>query len=268
MVRHTQRIQKVLEDADVKVASVLSDVLGASGRRILRAMIQGEHRPEQLADLALGTARKHMAELKVALEGHVRDHHRFLLALHLDQVEAIEAALNKIEAQMEEHFKPQAEQVRLLQTIPGIATLSAQAILSEIGPDMSRFPTVGHLISWAGFCPKLHESAGKRKSTKLKKGAPWLKTMLVQCAWPAIRVKNSYLRARFFRLKARRGPKKAIMAIAADMLRATYFILSRGVPYHDLGADYYDRLDTNKARSSLVRRLKNLGYEVQLTPVA
>ena len=231
-------------------------------------MIQGEHRPARLAELAVGVARKHKAELEESLEGHVKAHHRFLLGLHLDQVEAIEASLQKVEAQMEEHFKPQAEQVRLLRTIPGIETLSARAILSEIGSDMSRFPTVGHLVSWAGFCPKLHESAGKRKPTKVKKGAPWLKTMLVQCAWSAIKVRNSYLRARFFRLKARRGPKKAIMGIAADMLRAIYFILSRGVPYHDLGADYYDRLDTNKARSSLVRRLRHLGNDVQLTPVA
>ena len=169
---------------------------------------------------------------------------------------------------MEEHFKPQETQVELLRSIPGLGTLSARAILSEIGPDMSRFPTVGHLISWAGFCPKLHESNGKRKQTKVKKGAPWLKTMLVQCAWPAMRVKDSYLRARFYRLKARKGPKKAIMAIAGDMLRAAYFILTRGVPYQELGGDYYDRLDTDKARSTLVRRLKNLGYDVQLTPVA
>ena len=133
---------------------------------------------------------------------------------------------------------------------------------------MSRFPTVGHLVSWAGLCPQMHESAGKRKSTRIRKGAPWLKAMLVQCAWPAVSVKNSYLRARFLRLKARRGAKKAIVAIAADILRAAYFILQRGEPYRDLGGAFFDRLDTTKATSRLVRKLQALGYDVHITPAA
>ncbi|HLO67744.1 MAG TPA: IS110 family transposase [Holophaga sp.] len=266
--RHVQRIQKVLEDADIKLTGVLADVLGGSGRRILKSLVEGERSPEKLADLALRKARKKIPELIEALGGHIRSHHRFLIGLHLGQLEAVEAAIKDLESRMEEHLKPHAEQVRLLCTIPGIGLTGARAILAEIGSDMSRFPTVGHLISWAGFCPQMHESAGKRKTTRIRKGAPWLKEMLVQCAWSAVRVKDSYLKARFHRLKARRGPKKAIVAIGADMLRATYFILKRGTEYQDLGGDYYDRLDTNKARSNLVRRLKALGYEVELTPVA
>ncbi|BDU75480.1 IS110 family RNA-guided transposase [Mesoterricola sediminis] len=268
VARHALRIQKVLEDADIKLSGVLTDVLGASGKRILKAIVGGEQSPEILANLALRTARKKIPELQEALGGHIRSHHRFPIGIHLAQIEAIEGSIAQVEGRLEEHLKPQAEQVRLLCTIPGIGLIAARTILAEIGSDMTRFPTVGHLVSWAGFCPQMHESAGKRKSTRIRKGAPWLKEMLVQCAWPAIKVKDSYLRARFNRLKARRGSKKAIVAIAADMLRAAYFILKREVPYTDLGGDYYDRLDSNKARANLVRRLKALGYEVQLTPVA
>lgn len=266
--RHTQRIQKALEDADLKVASVLTDILGMTGRAILRALIQGERDPQRLASLALGKAKRKRQELAEALDGHFRDHHAFLIDLHLRQVEMLEASLAQIEARIQVLLEPMAEQVRLLCTIPGIGLRAAIVVLAEIGLDMSRFPTVGHLVSWAGLCPEMHESAGKRRSTRIRKGDPWLKAMLVQCAWPAVSVKDSYLRARFLRLKARRGVKKAIVAIAADLLRAAYFILTRRTPYHDLGAAFFDRLDTTKATANLVRRLRALGYDVHITPAA
>ena len=270
--RHTQRIQKTLEDADLKLASVLTDILGQSGRAMLRAMVQGERDPQKLAALALGKAKRKEAELAEALDGHFREHHAFLVGLHLQQVEALEASLVQIESRIEVLLSPLAEQVRLLCTIPGIgptsAPTSAQVILAEIGPDMRRFPSVGHLVSWAGLCPEMHESAGKHRSTRVRKGDPWLKAMLVQCAWPAIAVKNSYLRARFLRLKTRRGVKKAIVATASELLRTAHVILTRGVPCQELGAGFFDRLDTIKATANLVRRLRALGYDVLITPAA
>lgn len=266
--RHTQRIQKALEDADLKLTSVLTDILGQSGRAMLRAMVQGERDPQKLASLALGKAKRKRAELAEALDGHFREHHAFLVGLHLQQIEALEASLVQIESRIEVLLSPLAEQVRLLCTIPGIGPTSAQVILAEIGPDMRRFPSVGHLVSWAGLCPEMHESAGKRRSTRVRKGDPWLKAMLVQCAWPAIAVKDSYLRARFLRLKTRRGVKKAIVATASELLRTAYVILTRGVPYQELGAGFFDRLDTTKATANLVRRLRALGYDVLITPAA
>lgn len=266
--RHTQRIQKTLEDADLKLTGVLSDILGKSGRAMLRALIQGERDANRLAGLAMGKAKRKQPELVEALRGNFRAHHAFMVDLHLKQIEALELSLGELETRIDAHLDPLREQVRLLCTIPGIGPTSAPVLLAEVGFDMTRFPTVGHLVSWAGLCPEMHESAGKRKSTRIRKGAPWLKAMLVQCAWPAISVKNSYLRARFLRLKARRGAKKAIVAIAADLLRAAYFILQRGEPYHDLGGAFFDRLDTTKATSRLVRKLQALGYDVHITPAA
>jgi transposase len=266
--RHIQRIQKVLEDADIKLADVLSDVTGTSGVAMLKALVAGERDPERLADMAVGVAKNSRAELVLALEGHFREHHGFLLDLHLKQLEAIWDAMTTLEARLGEALEPLREEVNLLKTIPGVGSTGAPVLLAEIGPDMSRFPTVGHLVSWGGFCPRLDESNKKKRNTRTKKGDSWLKTMLVQCAWSAIKPKGSYLHARFQRLKARRGPKKAIMAIAADLLRATYFILKRRVPYKDLGGDFYDRLNTTKATATLVKRLKALGHNVTLSPAS
>jgi transposase len=158
--------------------------------------------------------------------------------------------------------------IELLHTIPGVSTVAAPAILSEIGPDMSRFPTAGHLVAWAGLCPGQNESAGRRKPVRLRKGAPWLKTMLVQCAWAAKRKKDSYYKAQFFRLQARRGPQKAICAVAASILTAIYHILKNGTEHHDLGAGYFDRRPIEVKASRLVNRLKKLGFAVQLQPTA
>jgi len=263
-VRHTQRIQKTLEDANVKLASVVSNILGQSGRAMLDALVAGETDPEKLADLANSRLRASRTQLVEALRGHVRDSHRFLLRLHLGQVDALDRAIAEVEKEVGEALGPFRERAEILTTIPGIGTTVARAIVSEIGTDMSRFPTSGHLISWAGLCPRNDESAGRRRSTRVRNGAPWLKTMLVQSAWAAVRSRTGYLRVQFMRLKSRRGPKKAILAVAASMLTSIYCMLRDGVAYRDLGDDYFDRIDKQKAARRLVRRLTDLGFEVEL----
>ncbi len=266
--QHSSRIQKVLEDANLKLGSVLSNVLGKSGRAILQALIAGERNPEKLADLAEGTARKKRAELVEALHGRIREHHRGLLKVHLELVAALEQALADIDSTVGKTLAPIRNSARLLTTLPGVSDLTAQVIVAEIGVDMSRFPTAAHLISWTGLCPRSDESAGKRRSTRVRKGAPWLKTALVTAAWAAVRVKDSYLQSQFHRLRSRRGAKKAILAVAASMLTAAYHMLKNGIPYRDLGADHFSSRDRSKAILRLVRRLKDLGCEVQVTPQA
>lgn len=265
--QHVQRLEKVLQDANVKMSSAVSDIMGQSGRAIIDAIIAGETDPDRLVALTR-RLRASPATLREALRGHVTDHHRFLLRLHLEQVRHIEAAIATIDAEVGEGLGPFEPKVELLKTIPGISDLMAQVIVSEIGTDMTRFPTPGHLLSWAGMCPKNDESAGKRRSTRLRKGAPWLKTQLVQAAWCAHRAKASYLRAQFLRLRARRGPKKAIVAVAASMLTSIWHMLSRHVAYHELGADYFDRLEGGKLLKRLVRKIENLGYAVDLKRAA
>lgn len=266
--QHSSRIQKILEDANLKLGSVLSNVLGKSGRAILQALIAGETNPERLADLAEGTARKKRAELIEALHGRIREHHRGLLKVHLELVAALEQALADIDATVGKTLAPIRDSARLLTTLPGVSDLTAQVMVAEIGVDMSRFPTAAHLISWTGLCPRSDESAGKRRSTRVRKGAPWLKTALVTAAWAAVRVKDSYLQAQFHRLRSRRGAKKAILAVAASMLTAAYHMLKNGIPYRDLGADHFSSRDRSKAILRLVRRLNDLGCDVQLTPQA
>jgi transposase len=267
--RHTQRLQKTLEDANVKLTSILTDVLGLTGRTILRALIGGTTDPVALAALRRGNRLKATEEQFVqALTGKIRDHHRFLLKLHLDQVESIEASVALVERRIGELVEPFRATIELLTTIPGISDTAARAIVAEIGLDMSRFPSAPQLVSWAGLCPRSDESAGKRRSTKLRKGDKWLKTLLVQAAWAATRKKNSYLRALFLRLKARRGPSKAIVAVAASILTSAYFILQRGEPWKDAGINYFDTRDRTKLANRLVKRLENLGLRVQLTEAA
>jgi transposase len=264
---HIQRIQKTLEDANIKLDSVISDVVGESGRRMLEALIGGETEPQALAALASRRIKASPAELEAALRGRVTAHHRFMLRLHLDHVEALDTAIARIDKEVDGNVEPFRQAIQLLSTIPGISTLSAEVMVAEIGVDMARFPSDGHLISWAGLCPRHDESAGKRRSTKLRKGAPWLKTTLVQCAWAAVRVRGSYLRAQFERLRSRRGAKKAICAVAASILTAAYHMLKDGTLYQDLGANYFDNRAKNGHIVRLVNRLKNLGYTVQLTPL-
>ena len=262
--QHTLRIQKVLEDANIKVASVLSDILGSSGRAMLAAIINGEEDPVRLAGLAQRTAKRKNAELIEALRGRVTPHHRMMLKLHLGLIGAVEAALREVDTAVGKSMASISKAAELLKTIPGVSDIVAHVIVAEIGADMSRFPTSAHLISWAGLCPRNDESAGKRRSTRVRKSGTWLKTTLVTAAWAAVRKKNSYLQAQFLRLKSRRGPKKAILAVAASMLTSTYFMLRDVVQYQDLGSQHFERRGEFKTVTRLVQRLKNLGWEVQL----
>jgi transposase len=265
--RHIQRIHKTLEDANLKIESELSDMLGQSGRAMLEAIIAGESDPVRLAALAHRGVKSSQAKLQEALRGRVTPQHRFLLKLHLKQIDNLDEAIAAIDSQIEANLAPFRIAVDLVSTAPGIASLSARAIVSEIGTDMNRFPTDGHLLSWAGLCPRNDESAGKRRSTRLRKGAPWLKTMLIQCAWAAKRKKGSYLQAQFLRLRSRRGPQKAICAVAASLLTSIYHMLKNGTPYEDLGADHFVRRSKTTHAQRLVKRLEHLGYAVDLKPL-
>ena len=264
IARHTLRIQKTLEDANLKLTHVVSDTLGTSGRAVLKALVAGETDPERLADLTRGRLKATRAQLVEALHGRVTAHHRFLLALHLTQIEGLEAAIDRLEQHVGNAMTPFRAAVSLLTTMPGVSDTAARVLLAEIGDDMTRFPTAGHLVSWAGLCPRLDVSAGKRHSTRIRHATPWLKTMLIQAAWAATRKKDSYLRAQFLRLKSRRGPKKAVVAVAASMLTAAYFMLRDGVEYRDLGGRHFTERATRETTTRLIRRLRDLGVEVEI----
>jgi transposase len=260
--QHSLRIQKVLEDANLKLGSVLSDVLGKSGRAMLDAIVAGQSDPALLAALAQGTARNKSAELREALRGRITEHHRTMLRLHLQVIDALQRTLAELDAAVGKALAPIRQRARLLTTMPGVSDLTASVVVAEIGVDMSRFPTAGHLISWAGLCPRNDESAGKRRSTRVRKSGTWIKTTLVTAAWAAVRVKTSYLRAQFLRIKARRGAKKAILAVAASMLTAAYHMLRDGTEYNDLGSEHFDRQDRSKTIRRLLKRLQDLGCDV------
>ena len=265
---HVHRVQKTLEEANIKIESVLSDVMGRSGRAIIQALIDGETDPAKLAALAHWKVRASAATLREALRGRIKRHHRFLLQLHMQQIDALDAAVAELDREVDTGLACFRDAVERLSTIPGISQLSAQVIVSEIGTDMSRFATDAHLRSWAGLCPRNDQSAGKRRSTRLRKGAPWLKAMLVQCAWAATRSKGTYLHAQYLRLRSRRGPKKAICAVAASILTAAYHMLKDGTFYADLGAAHFDRRRPETQARRLVKRLADLGFSVELKPVA
>jgi transposase len=262
---HILRVQKTLEDANIKLDSVISDVMGKSGRAMIEAMIAGETNPPKLAAFADRRLKASPARLCAALRGRVTKQHRFLLRLHLKQIDALEEAILEIDRQVGADIAPFRAAVRQLSSTPGVKALAAKVIISEIGIDMSRFPS---LVSWAGICPRNDESAGKRRSNRLRKGAPWLKTTLVQCAWAAVRQKDCYLRSQFYHLRARRGPKKAIMAVAASILTAIYHMLKEGKTYQDLGPNHFQRRNKDQQKHALIKRLANLGYAVVLTPLA
>ena len=248
---HIQRIQKTLEDANIKLDSLITDIVGLSGRKMIESVIAGRTDPAKLAHLADPRVKASQKTLREALRGRVTKHHRFLLRLHLQQIDALDAAIAEIDREVE----------------AGIAPFRT-AILSEIGIDMSRFPSEAHLISWACICPRNDESAGKRRSTRIRKGSPWLKSTLVQCAWTAARTKGSYLQAQFHRIRSRRGPKKAIIAVAASMLSAIYHMLKDGTMYQDLGANHFDSPTKERQKNRLIKHLTDLGYTVELVPLA
>ena len=265
---HIQRLQKTLEEANIKLDSVISDVIGASGRAMIEALIAGETNPLRLASLASNRIKASPAALGEALRGRVTRHHRFLLRLHLQQIDALDRAIAEIDKEVEANLAPFRDLIPVLTSIPGIGELAARVLLAEIGADMSRFPTSGHLVSWAGLCPKNDESAGKRRSTRMRKGAPWLKTVLIQCAWAGARKKGSYLEAPFHRLRARRGAKKAVGAVAASILTAAYHMIARGAFYQDLGADHFHRRPKPNQIKRLVAKIQSLGYDVDIKPLA
>jgi transposase len=266
--RNTQRIQKTLEDANIKLTSVVSNILGKSGRAVLDALVAGETDPEKLVELTSGRLKAPRQVLVEALRGNVRDQHRFLIRLHLDQIDGLHKAVGELEARVEEHLDPFRKNVEILTTMPGVSDVAANVIVSEVGYDMARFPSAAHLVSWAGLCPRADQSAGKRRSSRIRHGAPWLKTTLVQCAWAAVRTKDSYLRTQFYRLKSRVGPMKAIIAVAASMLTAAFHMLTRGSEYKDLTGAYFDRRDHAKLAKRLVRRLEHLGLKVTVEQAA
>ena len=264
---HILRIQKTLEDANIKLDSVITDIIGVSGRKIIEALIAGESDPAKLASLADRRVKASQPALRQALRGRVTAQHRFLLRLHLDQIDALDAAIARIDREVGASIAPFRTAVEQVSSVPGVKTLAAMQILSEIGTDMSRFPSDANLVSWACICPRSDESAGKRRSTRIRKGSPWLKTTLVQCAWAAVRKKDSYLNAQFHHIKAQRGPKKAIVAVAASILTAIYHMLKDGTLYHDLGPNHFHARDRERQKNRLLKRLSQLGYNVALAPV-
>ncbi len=262
------RTLRLLETASIKLASVASDVFGVSGMAMLSAIAQGEVDAATLAALAKGRLRTKLHELTLALDGYVQEHHRFMLRLQLRRLEQVDADLAELETRIDERLAPYREQHRRLIQIPGVNTVLAAVIIAEIGVDMSVFKTAEHLASWAGICPGNNESAGKRRSGKVTKGNVALKTALVEAGHAAGRAKGTYLKDKFHRLKARRGPKRAAVAIGHKILRSVYTMLSRNVDYADLGETYLDRLDRTRTVTALRHRIERLGFEVTLVPKA
>jgi transposase len=263
------RIQKVLEDANIKLGSVASDVLGVSGREMLRALAAGQDDPEALAELARGKLRAKIPQLRSALRGRVTEHHRFLLGLFLEEVEQHEAWVGRLSARIEGVMPaPFVEAVQRLATIPGVDQRAAEDILAEVGTDMGQFPSAGHLASWAGMCSGNDESAGKRRSGRTTKGSRWLRATLVQVAWAASHTKGTYLAAQYRRLAGRRGKKRALVALGHTILVIIYHLLKDQTTYRELGPDYFDRSESERLTRTLVRRLERLGHRVTVEPVA
>ncbi len=264
--RIINRLQKTLEDANLKLASVASDLMGRSARDMLAALLAGEVDPSVLAQLARGRMRAKRDLLEQALQGLLQPHHRFLLSEQLADIDALDEAIERMSHEIAGRLRPYEALIQRLSTIPGIKRRLAEVILAEIGPDMSRFPSARHLASWAGMCPGNNESAGKRLSGKTRKGSPWLRSALVEAAHAAIHSKDSYLSAQYQRLSLRRGGKKATIAVGHTLLVIIYQLLSQDKDYEDLGGNFFDEWDRQAVQKRLVRRLEKLGYEVTLEP--
>jgi transposase len=266
--RLTNRLQTVLEDANVKLASVVTDIRGTSARAILSALIAGETNPVVLADLALGRMRSKREVLAQAVVGRFTPHHAFLITEHLSQLDYLEDAAERVSAEISQRLADEQAALELLDTIPGVGQRAAEIMLAEVGTDMSRFPSAKHLASWAGMCPGNKESGGKRLSGKTRKGNIWLRHVLFEVAHAASKTKDTYLSAQYRRLATRRGKQRALVALGHSILVSAYHILTRRVPYHELGPLYFDVLDRQRVQQRLVQRLERLGYTVNLQPVA
>jgi transposase len=260
------RIQKVLEDANIKLAGVATDVLGVSGRAMIRALIAGREDPEELAELARRRLRRKLPELRAALRGRASEHHRFLLGHLMSHLDALEGLITDLNLRIAAVMPPFAEAVDRLKTIPGVDQRTAEGLVAEIGTDMGRFPTAGHLASWAGMCPGNNESAGKHRSGRTTKGDRWLRQTLTQASWAASHTRGTYLSAQYHRLAARRGKKRAVVALGHTLLEIVYHVLKDQATYQELGADYLDRLEPERLTRQLVRRLEKLGHKVTLGP--
>jgi transposase len=265
--RQVQRLQKVLEDANIKLASVLSDITGVSGRKMLLALVNGATDARLMAKLADRRVKASEQEIMYALEGCVTDHHRYMISLHLRHIDELDALVASLEGRIEEELAPFRRVIEHLITMPGVKEDAAAAIVAEIGVDMSVFPTAGHLSVWAGVSPGLNETGGKKKPARTKKQR-WLKAKMTQCAWAAVKKRDSYLCARYNRIRARRGKQKAIVAVAATMLHAIYHMIQNDVDYQDLGADHFNRFDRERAAKRMKSRLEKLGYTVELRKAA
>lgn len=266
-VREINRLQKLLESANIKLSSVATDVMGLSGKAMLEALISGSTDPQVLADLARGKLRKKLPLLREALQGRFRPHHRFLLGQILSHLDFLDEAIEQLSKEVEDQIVPFSKEIELLDTIPGVDRKTAQLMVAEIGVDMSRFPTHRHLASWAGVCPGNNESAGKRKSGKTRKGNRWLYRYLIEASWSITRSKGTYLYALYHRLVPRRGKKKAAVAVAHAILVIAYHILKNQVSYNELGPDYFDKLNVTQIKRHHIRRLEGLGFKVVIEPL-
>jgi transposase len=261
------RLQKVLEDANIKLASVASDVMGVSGRAILNALVQGDTDPALLAELAKGRLREKQDLLEKALRGTLKSHHRFMLAQHLSHIDFLDEAIERLDAQIGEQMRPFEAQIQRWDSLPGINRRIAEIVIAEVGADLQPFADADHLASWAGMCPGNNQSAGKRFSGKTRKGSKWLRRALIEAAHGAAHTKEKYFQAQYRRLAARRGKQRAAVAVGHSLLVTGYYLITRQETYQDLGANYFDERDREGVKRRAVRRLEKLGFQVQLMPV-
>jgi transposase len=264
--REVNRLHKVLEDANIKLSSVATDIMGASGRMILQQLLAGETDPVTLAELAKGRLREKRALLIQALQGKLTSHHRFLLAEHLSHIDYLDEAIERLDAEIEEQMRAFEEELARWDQLPGVSTRIAQIIVAEVGVDLKQFEDADHLASWAGLCPGNHESAGKRKSGRTRKGSVWLRRALTEAAHGAARTKNKYYQAMYHRLVGRRGKKRATVAVAHSLLVTGYYLITRRQDYHDLGHNYFDERNREAVKRRAVQRLERLGFQVTLAP--
>jgi len=264
--REVQRLHKVLQDAGIKLSSVASNIMGKSGRAMVEALMTGTTDPQVLAELAQGVLRKKLPQLRQALEGRFSGRHAFLATELLAHLDYLEEAMERVSRRIEECLRPFAKEVEILCSIPGLKDKASAKVIAEIGTDMKQFPDSKHLASWAGLCPGNRESAGKHKRCGTRKGNGWLKAALVEACWAAVRDRSTAFSGQFFRLRARLGPKKAIVAVAHSMLVVIYECLAHGKSYEELGHDYFDRIQKGLLTDRYVHKLRQLGFEVHLKP--